>query len=148
MSPEFPTADPQMWFEIMAKPIRYRQLTIWDWQLPEDDSLEIYRQNLRTVRARRRQAAPCRYGHTSGRYANGDCKECRRIGDNVEYRTARGIPLDAPLMTPSEAGRRGGLTRASCPHGPDTERDRWGHCRTCRKERDQSRYHARKESAA
>lgn len=124
MSREILTADPQMWAELMAKPYRYRQLTIWDWQLPKDDSLEVYRQNLKALKAKQ-GPPPCRYGHTGGRHRNGECAECRRISDVVRYRTARGIPLDAPI-------NRNPIR--TCPHGPGTERTKSGHCKACRRE--------------
>lgn len=128
-SREILTADPQMWAEMMAKP-RYRQLVLWTWQLPDDCSLDAYRENKRRLAAER-PPSPCRYGHTCGRNPSGECIECRRIKDIVRYRTANGIPLDAPVM------------RHGCPHGL-LVRD----CTQCRNERRRARYAAKKGQAA
>jgi hypothetical protein len=138
MSREFPVADPQMWAELMAKPYRYRQLTIWDWQLPKDDSLEIYRQNLKAVKAKQ-GPPPCRYGHTGGRHRNGECAECRRISDVVRYRTARGLPLDSPI-------NRNPIR--TCPHGPDAPRTPNHHCRVCKRIAERERRARRREEQA
>jgi hypothetical protein len=129
MRHEFPTDNPEMWAELWERP-RDRQLVLWLWQLPDDCSLDAYRESKRRLAAQRPRT-PCRYGHTCGRNPSGECIECRRIKDTVRYRTARGIPLDAPLM------------RHGCTHGR-LVRD----CSECRNERRRARYAAKKEHAA
>jgi hypothetical protein len=137
---EIPVADIEQVDEIMRRPYRYRQLLLWTWQLPEDCSLDVYRENKRVLRA----AQPCKYGHTSGRYQRsdgrlGECIECRRIKDIARYRLARAIPLEAPTNR---------NPRRSCPHGSDTERTAYGHCKACKREFQRAWRHARKGQAA
>jgi hypothetical protein len=137
---EIPVADIELVERLMQLPLRVRQEVTagqlsFDWTLPEDTSLKAYRDNLRELRRKR----PCQYGHESRKDKRGRCLECQRIQDVVKYRLARGIPLDAPLMSPAEACRRAAAAKRAkgpkCEHGWGGPRDKQGHCTPCRNER-------------
>lgn len=167
MRPEIPVWNVEVYDEIMRRPIRYRQLAFWDWQLPEDESLVVYEANLRalgkTREAKMRAAAIARhlarYGHEADYDRHGKCRECTRLRVAKRYREQHGIPLDAPLATPGVTRRR------LCRHNHRGQRDAWRNCIECRREAqrryvageerkaakreyDRARYLARKEQAA
>lgn len=122
---EIPVADVEVFEQLMLMPYRYRQeaqcrgqLT-FDWTLPPDDSLKVYRANLRALRGNQQAEAHkaatearhvSKFGHEMARDARGKCKTCNAVRLTKRYRMEHGIPLDAPLMSPREAGGRWATT--------------------------------------
>lgn len=116
---EIPVSDIEAVQEIMQRPLRYRQLAIWDYLLPPDDSLEVYRQNLKAAgkgRAAKLRAAAVarhqdRYGHEADYDQHGQCRVCSTRRYLKSYRLRNDIPLDAPIMSKAEASRLGVAAR-------------------------------------
>lgn len=124
---EIPVPNIELFEGYEQLPLRYRYDRIagqlsFDWTLPPDDSLKVYRENLRVLgklptraESRRRNAEdahPERFGHKMDRMPSGKCRICNRKRLAARYRIAAGIPLEAPKMTSREAGARRGRNAA------------------------------------
>lgn len=118
-SHEIPVADPEAFEQLMLMPYRYRQeaqcrgqLT-FDWTLPPDDSLKVYRANLRALRGNQQAEAHkaatearhlAKFGHEMDRDIRGKCRTCNLRRTTKRYRLEHGIPLESPLMSRADAG--------------------------------------------
>lgn len=117
---EIPVANIEFYEQLQFMPYRYRQNSVagqltFDWTLPEDTSLKVYRANLRAVRgnvqaqhykANTEARHVAKFGHKMDRDVRGKCRACNLRRTTARYRLEHGIPLNTPLMTRAEAGGR------------------------------------------